>query len=188
MNWLAHIWLSDRSEEGLLGNLLGDFVKGQDEEERFSAGIRKGIQLHRFVDHFTDTHPVFLKSKSRIGSELRHYRGICIDIVYDHFLAKNWSDYEETSLELFTMHFYDVLDKHVSILPQRLLQILPVMKAENWLLSYAHWEGVALALKRVAARTANSHHILEGAKELTVHYNDLENDFKIFFKALKAHL
>ena len=42
MNYLAHIYLSDSSEENMLGNFLGDFVNKSLEDE-FQYSIKQGI-------------------------------------------------------------------------------------------------------------------------------------------------
>ena len=56
MNYLGHLCLSDDSPECIVGNLLGDFVKGRP-EGRFPPGVVRGIRLHRAIDGFTDGHP-----------------------------------------------------------------------------------------------------------------------------------
>ena len=53
MNHLAHCFLSFGDEDILLGNFLGDFVKGHD-WEKYPRGIQRGILLHRAIDSFTD--------------------------------------------------------------------------------------------------------------------------------------
>ena len=70
MNFLAHFLLSGDDHDLLLGNLLGDIVKGR-VERYVHAGtterIRDGIRLHRTIDSFSDTHPVVRRSKPRIA-------------------------------------------------------------------------------------------------------------------------
>ena len=86
MNYLAHLFLSDGTPESLIGNLLGDFVKGSI-ENIYSLKIIEGIYLHRKIDSFTDSHPIFRSSKRLIGVDRRRFSGIMIDVFYDHFLA-----------------------------------------------------------------------------------------------------
>ena len=59
MNYLAHLLLAEPSREGLLGSLLGDFVKGP-LGDRYPEQLRRGIVLHRAIDSFTDAHPMHL--------------------------------------------------------------------------------------------------------------------------------
>ncbi|MGA2151478.1 MAG: DUF479 domain-containing protein, partial [Geobacteraceae bacterium] len=51
MNFLAHLYLSGDDPELLVGNLLGDFVKGR-LSGNFPDGIERGIELHRRIDSF----------------------------------------------------------------------------------------------------------------------------------------
>ena len=81
MNYLAHLYLAEDSPESILGNFLGDFVKGSTLKD-YSEGIQKGIQQHRKIDVFTDAHPVFLETKQWIHPNNRRYAGIVIDIFY----------------------------------------------------------------------------------------------------------
>src|SRR5690349_12341831 len=99
MNFLAHIFLSGDDPEIMVGNFIGDFVKGRNLDDRFSSGIVKGIELHRAIDEYTDSHPVVAQSKNRLRPKYRHYAPVIVDVFYDHFLAKNWKNYHPTSLE-----------------------------------------------------------------------------------------
>ena len=88
MNYLAHIYLSNEEEEITLGNFIADGVKGK-KYVQFPLGIQQGILLHRAIDSFTDAHPIVRKSTKRLHKKYGHYSGVIVDILYDHFLAKN---------------------------------------------------------------------------------------------------
>lgn len=90
MNYLAHLYLAEDSAESILGNLLRDFLKGWNADS-YCEVIQKGIQLHKKVDRYTDTHFIVHQSKTLISSQNKRYSGIIVDVFYDHFLAKNWS-------------------------------------------------------------------------------------------------
>ncbi|VAW70149.1 Acyl carrier protein phosphodiesterase [hydrothermal vent metagenome] len=90
MNYLAHLFLSEKSQDALLGNLMGDFIKGNTFEGLTKDAIH-GIKLHRGVDKYTDSHSDVAQSKKRISPERRRYAGILIDVFYDHFLVKHWN-------------------------------------------------------------------------------------------------
>ena len=97
MNYLAHLYLSDPSEDAWLGSLLGDFVKGP-LDDRYSEEVTRAIVLHRKIDSYTDAHPVVLNSKSRVSTQRRRYAGIMVDMFYDHFLAKHWREFHAEPL------------------------------------------------------------------------------------------
>ena len=65
MNFLAHIYLSGNDDQVMIGNFIADFVKGKKKDE-YPLHIKRGIELHRMIDDFTDHHEITLRSKSRI--------------------------------------------------------------------------------------------------------------------------
>ncbi|HEY3430492.1 MAG TPA: DUF479 domain-containing protein, partial [Cyclobacteriaceae bacterium] len=66
MNFLAHLYLSGTHQKVMVGNFIGDFVKGRNALETFEPEIVKGIELHRGIDEFTDSHPIVTESKNRL--------------------------------------------------------------------------------------------------------------------------
>lgn len=181
MNWLAHLYLSDGSDENMLGNLLGDFIRSVRWKEIYNPAIQRGIRMHFAIDSFTDTHKVFLKSCSRISKEYSRFSGVLIDIFYDHYLAKNWSSYSDEDLEVFTTRFYGVLDKYRDILPTKLSYITPYMSSTNWLLSYREIPSIEIVLERLSRRMRSSGSIKGAIVELTANYRELSEDFDEFF-------
>ena len=55
MNYLAHLYLSGESEKVIVGNFIGDYVKGKSFTD-YPEQIAGGIKLHRSIDSFTDQH------------------------------------------------------------------------------------------------------------------------------------
>jgi len=66
-------------------------------------------------------------------------------------------------------------------MPGRMKRILPIMAAGNWLASYAEVDNISLALHGMSHRTKFDSGIENGAKDLIIHYHDLEKDFEDFF-------
>jgi acyl carrier protein phosphodiesterase len=190
MNYLAHLLLAEKSPESQLGNLLGDFVKGnlQKYETCYNPAIIKGIKTHRKVDNFTDTHTIYIQSKRRISSINKRFSGIIIDICYDHFLANHWSVFSNENLEGFIAHIYKLLQENQEILPMRLQQAIPRMIAENWLGSYKTLEGVGLTFPRIARRLKRENNLATGLDELINNYSEIESDFLSFFPELIGYV
>ena len=181
MNYLAHIYLSDNSEENMLGNFLGDFVN-KSLENSFEYSIRNGIFMHKKLDTFTDSHPDFLKSRNKISIPNRRLAGVLIDIFYDHFLAKNWSDYSSISLEDYADNFYNILKKFSNCLPDKLVKRMPIMIDENWLVSSREISGIERSLERISRRFSNTKHpLVNPIDELINNYEEFESDFKCFY-------
>jgi acyl carrier protein phosphodiesterase len=186
MNYLAHLYLAERSAEGLLGSLFGDFVKGP-LDDRYPESIRRGIVLHRGIDSFTDAHPLHLESRNRIGPVRRRYAGIIIDVTYDHFLCKYWSDYSRDSLASFVAGVYEILLEHRDDLPGRLRRIAPHMVADDWLSSYGDLANVGRALDGISGRITRTNPLAGAIEEVEASYAALDDDFRRFFPELEAY-
>jgi acyl carrier protein phosphodiesterase len=183
MNYLAHMFLSDGSPESLLGNLAGDFVRGVDVSS-MTPGMQAGVQLHRAVDRFTDAHPLVQQSRARLPQSWRHYRGVLVDVFYDHFLARNFKALSGESLDVFATRVYSALDKHADALPPRLRQAAPVMIERDWLRAYAHIEGLEIVLRGMSRRARRDVALHESVGALRQNYTDLQADFENFFPQL----
>lgn len=185
MNFLAHLFLSGDASELLVGNLMGDFVKGR-LNGRFPPGIERGILLHREIDSFTGQNRHFLRSKRRLDQSFGHYRGVLVDLFYDHFLAAHWEDYADVPFPLFISDAWRVLCEHRELLPARLQRVMPFM-FRDWLPSYDHIEGIAAVLQRISRfRLKRANRFGEGAEALSRDYEGLYGDFQKFFPELLA--
>jgi len=180
MNFLAHLYLSGNDEEIIIGNFIADHVKGK-AIEKFSDGIRSGILLHREIDAFTDSHPVFIQSKSRLAQNYRKYAGVITDMFYDHFLSANWEDYCSESIDSFTGRMYRIVMKKYFILPAKTKYILPFMVKDNWLKAYGTFEGIDKALKGMDRRTPFDSGMGEAVNDLKRDYQRYKREFDLFF-------
>ncbi|MBX7218991.1 MAG: ACP phosphodiesterase [Blastocatellia bacterium] len=188
MNYLAHLYLADNTPESLLGNLLGDFVKGSLDGTTYAPEIQRGIERHRSVDGFTDSHEIVRLSKNRISPTRRRYAGIIIDMAYDHFLARHWDDYTSTPLPEFSARIYTVLLDNRQILPPRLQSILPSLVQDDWLTSYREFAALNRALNRISLRLKRENTLFNAAEEVKSEYAHLERDFRTFFPQLVEHV
>ncbi|MDO5980718.1 acyl carrier protein phosphodiesterase [Flavivirga spongiicola] len=183
MNYLAHIYLSGENDLVTIGNFIADGIKGKD-YKKYPKNIQTGILLHRNIDTYTDAHKTVRLSTKRLHEKYGHYSGIIVDILYDHFLAKNWSKYSTISLEEYVNTFYDSLEEHYNILPLRIQKMMPYMIADNWLLSYASIDGISRVLEGMNRRTKNRSGMNEAIVELEAFYKEFENEFTVFFNEL----
>ena len=186
MNYLAHIYLSGDNDLIKIGNFMADGIRGHD-YLKFPDDVIKGVLLHRAIDSFTDAHPVFRQSKHRLHENYGHYSGVVIDIFYDHFLAKNWTNYSEQPLEDFASNFYKSLETHYNITNERTRGMMPYMTERNWLVSYATITGIGMILFQMDHRTKNKGNMKNAIKELQQYYNQFEEEFTLFFEELRTH-
>ena len=183
MNYLAHIYLSGTNDLLKIGNFMADSIKGNT-YKLFDDEITKGILLHRHIDSFTDAHPIYRKSKHRLHEKYGHYSGVIMDILYDHFLAKNWTSYSDESLENYAANFYNLLQNNEAILTEKIKSIIPYMIEQNWLLSYASLTGIEKILYQMDYRTKHRVHMQEAMVELEAFYLEFEGEFFLFFDEL----
>jgi len=184
MNYLAHIYLSYNNPKLEIGNFIADSVKGND-YLGFPKTIKNGIILHRKIDSYTDTHLIVRKAKSYF-SNYGHYAGVISDIIFDHFLAKNWGKYHKTPLLEFTKSFYQSLEINWDILPARVQHFYPYMINQNWLFMYQSISGISDILFQMNRRTKNISKMNYAVIELRENYNELELLFSSFFEDLEG--
>ncbi len=165
---------------------MADGIRGRKFED-YPPEIQKGILLHRAIDTYTDAHPVFRESTKRLHKRYHHYAGVIVDIFYDHFLAKNWSNYSDEDLEEYISRFYQSMHTHHDLLSERAKGILPYMEKQNWLSSYQSIDGIHEILSRMDRRTDNNSNMRFASEELKEYYSEFEQEFSSFFEDIKAY-
>ncbi len=183
MNFLAHIYLSGNNDLMKIGNFMADGIRGNDYNQ-FPIEIKKGILLHRQIDTFTDSHAIYRKSKHRLHEKYGHYSGVIMDILYDHFLAKNWAQYSDEDLEDYASNFYKSLADNFEILTEKTKNLMPYMLDRNWLVSYRTIAGIEMILFQMDYRTKHRANMQEAIVELQLFYAEFENEFTLFFDEL----
>ena len=153
MNYLGHAYLSFNHPEILTGNLISDFVKGKKKFD-YPRNIQKGITLHRSIDHFADTHEATKEAKEVFQPYYRLYSGALMDIVYDHFLAVDQSEFTSDTLFDFSQWVYASIDQQLQWLPQRFALMFPYMKKQNWLFNYQTSWGTRNSFEGMVRRSA----------------------------------
>lgn len=187
MNYLVHLHLSDPTPGCLLGNLMGDFVKGRLPED-YPPQIRFGLAMHRRVDTFANSSPAFLRSKSRLDPRYHYFRAIMVDVFYDHFMARYWEEFASEPLEVFARRIYRFLDEHFADLPPGLQAVAPRMISHNWLVSYRQQATIGRVLERLSKRLTRANPLGEGLAQLEQSYPLLKEDFREFLEEARTDL
>jgi acyl carrier protein phosphodiesterase len=187
MNYLAHIYLSKDDDLLKIGNFAADSIKGKS-FLKYPERMRTGITLHRAIDTYTDSHPIVRESVSRLFPKYSQYRTLIVDILYDHYLAKNWNDFHPQPLSEYVNEFYTLLENQYSILPKRVQSFLPVMTEHNWLLSYATIDGIGKILYQMNIRTKRRSDMHLAVYDLQKFYSEFEKEFRTFFEDLETYV
>jgi len=183
MNVLAHIYLSGESEKIIIGNYIGDYVKGRD-YLNYPDLIRKGIILHRHIDSFTDKHPVVHRSKLHFSKKYHKYAGVVVDILYDHFLTREWDFFSRRPLESVTYNFYRAMVNNQESLPPKVREHMSSFIIQNWLESYQTRSGIRRVFKALSRRTSLPKETRFMMRTFKKNYFTLEDDFMEFFPQL----
>lgn len=135
----------------MVGNLLPDMHRGR-VPEGINDKVMLGVLRHRRVDAFTDHHPVFARSRSRLPASHRRYAGIIVDVFYDHILSLHWHAYAREPRADFITRCYGTLAEGRELMPPMMQAIIPAMTAQDWLSTYDTADGIELTLRRISAR------------------------------------
>ncbi|MBJ6800938.1 DUF479 domain-containing protein [Geomonas sp. Red259] len=185
MNYLFHLYLSGDDPAILTGNFMGDFVKGP-LSDRFPERLSQGLALHRRIDSYAQGHPAFTASRLRIASEFGLYRGILVDLYYDHFLASGWRQWHEEPLPVYLERVRKIVEGNRALLPEALQRLVPVI-FEDMIPSYLTTDGIAGALQRMSRRVPRANPLGGGGKELTRNYQALQQDFLEFLPEVQRY-
>ncbi len=187
MNFLAHAFLSGYDKEILVGNFIADSVKGR-QKEAYPVGIKKGIELHRLIDTFTDTHAVVKQTKERLRPEYGKFAGVIADMFYDHFLAADFHHFAATPLLDFTGYVYATVQKYETYLPAEVQYFLPYMIKHNWLYRYAQVSGIQSSLEGLSRRSTFASNMATATQALELDYTLYQQDFHLFFPELQDYV
>lgn len=187
MNFLAHFHLSPANADAVAGAFLGDFVRGPVETHVDLPEImRRGITLHRQIDAFTDRHPVWRRSADRLAPERRRLGGIIIDVIYDHYLCRNWLSFSQQLLEEFAEFCYDCLLSRTQFMEPDVRRVVRRMREYDWLNSYREIDGIGVAFDRMSRRAPVLAEIPLAMDDFRENYEEMEGDFLEFYPELST--
>jgi acyl carrier protein phosphodiesterase len=187
MNWLAHLLLSEPTPAFRLGAILPDLVSAS-ALANLPADFQRGIQRHRAIDAYTDSHPIFRRSVQRISPPFRRFGGILVDVFYDHILARDWVSFSDTPLPEFAADVYASFESHRADIPAEVYRGLQHMKTADLLSSYRDLSGIAAALRRIGSRLRRPVDLAAAVHILERDYELLHGDFSQFFPELSTHI
>ena len=187
MNWRAHLFLSEPTAAFRIGNLLPDLL-GVPALAALPVEFQRGIECHRRVDAFTDSHPLVRCSVRRLHPPFRRYGGIIIDLFHDHFLARDWTRWSDVSLNDFAAEVYSSFETHGAFIPPAARARLKQMSAGDWLCSYRELDGIRAALDGIGSRLRRPFGLGASVSELERQYEALHHDFNDFFPELLGHI
>lgn len=186
MNYLAHSFLSFDNKDLIIGNFIADSTQGN-RFDGLTEGIIKGIHLHRKIDSFTDYHPIYLTSKHRFSKDFGKYSGVLMDMIYDHFLAKNFQQYSIVPLQTYCNNLYHLLQENHHYLPEPAKRFYGYMTEHNVLFNYSTLNGMEVVLTHLSNRIRHRYQLNEAIPLIEQNYTEIEEEFRVFFDDLIAY-
>ena len=173
MNFLAHLHCSPNHELVRVFNFTGDGFRGTGWKAQATPEKIIGIELHRFIDSFTDEHPTSKKAKAVLRGNAGKTAPIALDLFGDYFLHQHWDKMKElqsftsqVTVESFIQTCFSQIHAADHLLEGKASRMWPFMRNENWLMDYEHLSGI----KRAAMGMSRRHPAI---KPLGVFFNRL---------------
>lgn len=184
MNFLAHLHLASLAKSSLVGNLMADFVRG-DPYVQYDETIASGIMMHRRVDKFVDDIEIIKHAKQHFSHSHLRIALIALDVVWDHFLSKNWADFSpDLSLHAFCLQAQKQISPVVKTMPQDIQEFNYFLWQEKWLEHYVEIDFIGDILQRMAKRRPKLAALATILPEIKQHYALLESTFYAFYPDL----
>jgi acyl carrier protein phosphodiesterase len=184
MNFLAHLLLSGDDELLMVGNFIGDWVSNK-QLISLPERVQTGVRFHRKIDSYTDTHPVVRECVRKIIPMHGKYAPVVLDVYFDFFLAKNWKDIHQASLQEFAQFAYGILARHLDLIPTEYRQRTSSMIAGDFLRSYTSPAGLTFTFRKMSQRASQPEKFLAAVETMQVLHDFLQERFTQFFPALQ---
>ena len=151
MNFLAHLWLTDRARLPLAGAILGDVLHGA-LPPAMPSTLARAVQFHRMVDAHTDRHPRVALVRADFPAGARRFAGIVVDLVFDYVLARDWAAFSAEPLAQFADRAGREVHDGAAWFEHAGDPAPDAARFSALLQSYASEAGIERAIRRTAAR------------------------------------
>ena len=189
MNYIAHIHLAKHTHTSLVGNFLGDFIKGNALDD-LPLNLQHGIRLHRHIDVYTDSHPIVLALKSDFPKSIRRYAGIVLDVYFDHLLIQHWQKFSSPALgknQLFSEFYQNLAQLDMDISPH-FSRVRSGLLTHQWLADSHVLSAGLRAMHAIENRFSRKLEFAEQAiTYITANEPQLKQSFLHFYPDLLGH-
>lgn len=187
MNYIAHLHIGCHTQTNLLGNFLGDFVKGS-QLQHLPCEIEQGIRLHRSIDVFTDSHPLIIALRQCFPRDIRRMAGVIIDIYFDYLLMQRWQHFSTTHYNAVFTQFYQQLEQFSLPDNPHFSQQAERLKTHQWLNEYINIDTCFRAFLSIEHRLKNKVIFAKKAQSFILKHSDqLETSFQQFYPECLDH-
>ncbi len=140
----------------MTGNYLGDFVRNKElilsENTELNAQIFAGMELHKAIDLYTDSHPLVKQVQKIFTPQFGKYATVLSDLYFDYLLCNYWTEFSNIPLTEFSNKAYRSLDLHKNYFNDRAQGFYGYMYANNLLENYGKLEVMEMVLLGISNR------------------------------------
>ena len=183
MNHLAHFLVAYGDDGLTAGALLADRTKGR-LDGTFPAPLERGIALHRAVDAWTDQHPEVRAAARAFDPEFRRFGPIMTDVIFDHFLARQWTRFGPCAIGDFADNARACVASWGETIPADTRQAMHRMHRNGTLARYADADFVVNVLEHLGTRLRRPNPLAESGVQFTRRAHALELHFERFMPEL----
>ncbi len=186
MNFLAHLVLSPGGVKQMAGNFFANQAKGN-KWKMLEKEYANGVLLHRTIDSYVDSHQIIMNAKNFLSDEYGKFKGVLLDIYWDHFLAKDFSIHYKMQRPEFVSFCQRQLKIHANFFHPKAKAFVEHMEKQNWLNEYSELKGIEKILNQMSKRFKYDNPLSEGALGLKENYRELQTQFDLLWPELKSH-
>ncbi len=183
MNHLAHFLVASGDRGLMAGALLADRTKGRLQGD-LPPELERGINLHRAVDAFTDRHEVITGCAVLFDPPYRRYGPIMTDVIFDHFLARDWARWGPGELADFADYALTCMEGWGETIPIETRRAMARIHENQTLCRYADKAFAAPVLASIGRRMRRSNPLHTAGEQFLKYEPELEIAFTRFLPDL----
>lgn len=184
MNYLAHAFLSPDQSKILIGNLWGDLLRPRMFPE-LENEVLKGVQLHLWIDQFTDHHPLTDLVRDLLRPFQHKYTPVVTDVLMDFLLSKFWSQFSNEDLMDYCDRITTLARQNIDLIPESLHYRITRMLDNNWLASCRNEKSMEVTLQMLSKRVHFENQIPDLISHYKMNEEKINEAFLLFFTELK---
>ena len=182
---MAHLALAGKDPDLILGQFIGDFVRGPVDDLDYPAGVLRGISAHRRVDAASDRSELYKIAKAAIPAASRRFSGIVMDMYADHLLHLHWEEIMHEEFSSARRYWRDILAHPPHPLPPAAKRFAWAILDHDLLSAYRDLDEIRYALSRIGKRLrkpVSLEHLIDDVLRVN---GDLREGFVAFFADMR---